>query len=139
LLLSGPDAQDIRREQRRYRHAKPPAIKELLQRGVGLQQQLRTTGLTRSALARRLKLDPSRITQILNLTNLTPSIQEYILNLQPTKHRSSINDSQWMRLARIRDHQAQTREFKSLLKIKNKTAKLGGSVKPPQWILAQES
>ncbi len=81
-----------------------------------MQYELNSTpGLTRSALARRLKLDPSRVTQILNVLNLAPQIQDYVRSLEPTKHRNPLTDRDWMRLARIRDHVSQEREFRRLL------------------------
>jgi len=123
-LLSPVEAQKRCSNQRPHRPAKSPAIKGLLQRGVALQYELDSrSGLTRSALARELHLDPSRVTQILNLLNLTPSIQDYICNLPATKHRSPIRDEDWMRLARLRDQRQQIQKFEALLEqwaIKNK-------------------
>lgn len=116
LLLSAPEALAVRRRQRRHRPPKQPAIQGALQRGVALRYELESTpGLTRSALARKLKLDPSRVTQILNLFNLAPEIQDYIRNLPPSKHHSQISDDAWMRLARIRDYRLQRQEFDRLL------------------------
>jgi len=71
-------------------------------------------GLTRLALAKELDLDPSRITQILNLLNLAPQIQTYIQNLSPIRRHNQIGDRQWMRLARIRDQKLQLDEFERL-------------------------
>jgi hypothetical protein len=46
---------------------------------------------------------------------LAPEIQNYIRNLSPTNRGSVISDRQWMRLARIRDHAIQRREFQKSL------------------------
>ena len=116
LLLLPLEAETIRRLQRRDRPPKPPAIRGLLQRGVGLRFELDSRpSLTRSALARELHLDPSRVTQILNLLNLAPEIQDYIRNLSPTKRRSPISDEDWMKLAQLGDRDAQLKEFERLL------------------------
>jgi|GEM_PF-2376192 len=114
-LLSPMHAHEVHGRQRRYRPPKPPAIKGVLQTAVCLQHQLDSSpSLTRLALAKRLKLDPSRITQILNLLNLAPKIQDYIRNLPPIKHRHFISDRDWMRLARIQNQELQLREFDRL-------------------------
>lgn len=94
---------------------KPPAIQGLLEKAYNLKKQLDTApGLTRFALAKRLGLDPTRISQILNLLNLAPRIQAYVQSLEPTIHHPAISDRDWNRLARIRDHVVQTREFDAL-------------------------
>jgi hypothetical protein len=114
-ILFPPEAQAVRDRQRRYKPPRPPPIQGLLQRADELKQQLDTTpGLTRFALAKNLRLDPSRITQILNLLNLAPQIKAYIKKLPPTKSHDPIGDGQWMRLARILDHARQIREFEAL-------------------------
>ena len=89
-----------------------------------------TPGLTRFVLAEDLRLDPSRITQILNLLNLVPEIQAYIRNLSPTKHHGPIGDCQWMRLARIKDQNLQLKEFD--LGERSKFTSLASSALAPQ-------
>ena len=105
-----------RRRKKKTRTTRPPAIQRLLLRATQLKQRLDANfGLTRLALAKELDLDPSRITQILNLLSLAPQIQTYIRNLPSNKCRNKIGDGEWMRLARIRDHNLQVEEFKRLL------------------------
>ena len=114
-ILFPAEAQAVRARQRRYKPSRPPPIQRLLQRAYELKKQLDTTpGLTRFALAKNLRLDPSRITQILNLLHLGPKIRSHIRSLPPTKQRNPIGDIQWMRLARIRNSQAPLKEFDRL-------------------------
>src|SRR5688572_12108471 len=57
------------------RTLQPPPIQKLLIQAYQLKERLASTGLIRSALAEEMSLDPSRITQILNLLNLAPAIR----------------------------------------------------------------
>lgn len=115
-ILFPLEAANVRQRQRRYRPPKPPAIQGLLEQARQLKKRLDTTSrLNRFGLAKELGLDPSCITQILNLLNLAPAIRHYILTLPPTKHHSPIGDRHWMRLARIRDQSDQLNEFQRLL------------------------
>lgn len=95
---------------------KPPAIQMLLTKAYDLQKTLATTpGLTRFALAKRMKVDPTRVSQILNLLHLAPRIQAYIQALEPTIHQPTISDRDWNRLARLRDPFDQIKSFEALL------------------------
>ena len=115
-ILATEQADAVKSRQRRYQPPLPPPIQRLLQRAYELKQQLDATpGLTRFALAKSLSLDPSRISQILKLTNLSPEIQSYIRDLPFTKRHDPIGDCQWMRLARIKDQTLQSQEFERLL------------------------
>ena len=114
-ILPPAVASIIQNRLRRVKPLKVPPIQDLLKRAYLLKTRLTDeSGITRSELARRLGLDPSRVTQILNLLNLTPEIQKYIEGLQPTKHRSPVGDDDWMRLARLRNPIQQNREFQKL-------------------------
>jgi hypothetical protein len=101
--------------QRRYQPPKPPAIQNLLKQAYQLNEMLAKAGINRFTLSKNLGLDPSRITQILNLLRLDAKIQDYIRSLPPTKRHDPIGDRQWMRLARIRDLKTQLKEFKALI------------------------
>ncbi len=115
-ILSPEAANATQQRLRRYQPATPLAIQNLLKRAYLLKTRLAARpGITKSALAREMKLDPSRITQILSLLNLAPRIQDYIRNLSPTMHRDPIGDRQWMRLARTKDRRLQLRKFEQLL------------------------
>ena len=48
--------------------------------------------------------------------NEAAAVRHDILTLPPTKHHSPIGDRQWMRLAKIQDHNLQQGEFQELLK-----------------------
>jgi hypothetical protein len=111
-LLSSEAARVAQQRLRCHQSDTPPAIQNLLKRAYLLKTNLASRpGITKSALARAMELDPSRITQILSLLNLAPEIQNYIQALPPTKRHSRIGDREWMRLARIRDQDLQLREF----------------------------
>jgi hypothetical protein len=115
-ILFPPEAEAARNRQRRYQPPRPPPIQRLLQRAYELKRRLDTTpGLTRFALAKDLRLDPSRITQILNLLNLAPQIQAYIRKLPLTKCHDPIGDRRWLRTARIQDHNVQIKRLHWLL------------------------
>ena len=119
-LLSPDAAKSTQQRLRSNQSPAPPAIQNLLKRAHLLKTHLAARpGITKSALAREMKLDPSRITQILSLLNLTREIQNYIQALPPTKHHSRIGDREWMRLARIQDHIHQLQEFEALLDTKS--------------------
>ncbi len=95
---------------------KPPPIQGLLKKAYNLKKLLDSSpGLTRFALAKRMGLDPTRISQILNLLNLAPRIQTYIRALEPTIHHPAISDRDWNRLTRIRESSQQIAEFETLL------------------------
>ena len=119
-ILRPEEAEAVKKRQRRYQPPRPPPIQGLFQRALKIKQQLDATpGLTRFALAKTLRLDPSRITQILNLLNLAHQIQDYIRSLPPTKHHDPIGDNQWMRLARIRDRAHQVETFEATCQKRN--------------------
>ncbi len=95
---------------------KPPAIQTLLAKAYDLQKTLASTpGLTRFALAKRMRVDPTRVSQILNLLKLAPRIQDYIRTLPPTVHHPVISDRDWNRLSRLRDPLEQIKAFEGLL------------------------
>ncbi len=95
---------------------KPPAIQTLLAKAYDLQKTLATTpGLTRFALAKHMRVDPTRVSQILNLLNLAPRIQAYIRALEPTVHNPVISDRDWNRLSRLRDPFDQIKAFEGLM------------------------
>lgn len=114
-LLPPEDAEIAQQRLRKNRPPRTLAIQRLLERAHQLKQHLdESPGLTRLALAKELGLDPSRVSQILNLLNLAPEIQAYIKDLPPTNQLESIGDRKWMRIARIRDQNLQIDEFKRL-------------------------
>ena len=105
-----------RKMEEKSRTPQPPAIQNLLKKAYRLKERLDSNpDLTRLALAKELGIDPSYMTSILNLIRSAPKIQAYIMAMFPTNNRSPISDRQWMRLARIRDHALQLREFQNLL------------------------
>jgi hypothetical protein len=109
------EAKKIKSQQRRWQKPKPPPIQELLKKAQDLSDSLaRTPGLTRDALAKKVGIDPSYLTRILNLLNLAPEIQRYLLMLPPTQTKGLLVESRLKHLARIRDHQTQLIEFEKL-------------------------
>ena len=130
-ILVPEEANGIKSRHRRYQPPRSPPIQGLLQRALKLKEQMDSTpGLTRFALAKDLCLDPSRITQILNLLNLAPEIQTYIRDLPPTKHHDPIGDNSWMHLARINDRTLQFQEFERLRNRSKATSLVSSALAP---------
>jgi len=54
---------------------------------------------------------PTRVTQIMNLLRLAPSIQEHILKLPPGKGKEGLSEKHTRTLCRIPDQQLQREVF----------------------------
>lgn len=109
------EAKAIKSRQRRWQEPKPPPIQDLLKRAYQFRELLaRTPTLTRDALARQVNINPSYLTRVLNLLNLAPEIQRYILSLPPSRTKGLITESRLKHIARMRDHRTQQNEFERL-------------------------
>ncbi|OGR90478.1 MAG: hypothetical protein A2992_07435 [Elusimicrobia bacterium RIFCSPLOWO2_01_FULL_59_12] len=116
LLVSPQEATLIRSKQRRYRPLREPSIKRMLQLGVRLGfELLQDPKLSRVALAKRHRLEPTVLTRLLHLTKLAPEIQEYIRAMPATQRAGPITLGRLVPLARSPDHSHQLEEFKNLL------------------------
>lgn len=112
------EAHAIKAHQRRYRtppEPRPPTIQILLKQAYQLNKTLEENpDLTRTALAKRIRIEPSMLTRILNLLNLAPEIQAHILKMEPSIYQSPISERRLSHLARNKDHLFQMEGFKRL-------------------------
>jgi len=116
LILTPEKAMAVRSRQRRYRQPKPLRIQALLKQACDLQDRLnREPGLTRDALAGEVGMDPSRLTQVLNLLSLAPEIRERILALPPSVSRGTVTERRLRPITRLQDPVRQLLEFERLL------------------------
>jgi len=94
---------------------KEPRVKELMQMALEWQRLLDSGEVaTRLELARREGLTSGRITQIMYLLKLAPEIQEHLLNLPKSAHRSAITDRALWPITQIDDHREQLEAFQKL-------------------------
>ena len=68
----------------------------------------------RSELAKRYGLSRARVTQIMNLLDLAPEIQEHLLKLQDRKSVRALSEHRLRRLTQLRSRLAQMRWFSKL-------------------------
>lgn len=66
---------------------------------------------SRSELAKRNGMSRARVTQTMNLLDLAPEIQEYLLPLQDKKSVRAFSERRLRGFARLRSHSAQVRRF----------------------------
>lgn len=116
LIVLPQEVDAIFTLQARLEEPKPPHIQTLLKQAQELKTRLENTpGLTQRDLAKELGIHPSRVTQILNLLNLAPEIQKFILSLPESAVRSRLNE-RWLRfMAMMPDHKHQLDEFRKLV------------------------
>ena len=73
-----------------------------------------------SGVAREMGITPTRVTQIMNLLKLAPSIQEHILKLPPVSGKEGLSEKHTRTLCRIPDQRLQQEVFGHLkARIKN--------------------
>ena len=100
----------------RIRSPKVSSARTCLELAVEWQKRLKSNpGLTRTGLAREVRIDASRLTQILNLLNLAPEIRRHVLSLPASPKRSPVTERNLRPFARLRDHRAQVLAFNRLL------------------------
>jgi len=105
-----------RQKKAESRAPKPPRIQALLESAYRLKAKLdKDPKLTRAALAREEGMDPSRLTQVLNLLNLAPDIQRRILALPASTEEGPITERRLRSIARMQGKSAQRRAFRALL------------------------
>lgn len=121
-ILYPMEAKEVRARQRRYRtppDPRPPTIQVLLKQAYQLNKMLEENhGLTRTALAKQVRIEPSMLTRMLNLLNLAPEIQAHILKMEPSIYQSPISERRLSHLARNKDHQFQIEAFTKLTALK---------------------
>jgi len=70
-----------------------PKVVEILKTAQEWRRQLDAGGVTNQAeIARREGITRARVTQIMALTRLAPEIQDHVLSLPATAHRSAITE-----------------------------------------------
>jgi hypothetical protein len=65
----------------------------------------------RSELAKRYGISRARVTQLMNLLDLAPEIQEYLLQLQDRKSVRGYSERRLRTLVQLRSHLNQMRQF----------------------------
>ncbi len=95
---------------------KPPHITRLLALAIRLEHLLATGVLKDQAdIARTASISRARVTQILNLTNLAPDIQEEIIDLEPTtKTRHRLQEEAVRKIATDPNWSKQRKAWKNL-------------------------
>ncbi|MBI5826671.1 MAG: hypothetical protein HZB22_02935 [Deltaproteobacteria bacterium] len=114
--LFGEEALQALREveERRFQ---PPNIQTLLKTAQTLQKALESRpGASQAKLARELGITRARMTQILNLLNLSPEIQDYILSMPPVNGKSPISERSLRQIALMESRRKQVEMFRLLVK-----------------------
>ncbi|MBI4369694.1 MAG: hypothetical protein HY547_05655 [Elusimicrobia bacterium] len=103
-------------EIRRRRGPKSPTIQNLLQKALEWRTRLQADpNLTQTRLAGELGISRVRVTQVLNLLKLAPTIQGCILSMPPTlRQRGLITERRLRRLVGLSDWSRQKKEFERL-------------------------
>jgi hypothetical protein len=113
-LLSEEELKALQDSKEKRLH--PPRIQTLLKTARKLQKILDSQSETcRAKLAEQLNITRARITQILNLLNLAPEIQDYIMSMPPVDGRSPISERALRPLTSITSHKEQLKVFKNLI------------------------
>jgi hypothetical protein len=93
-----------------------PRVKELLLQAQEWQKMLNSGEVRNQAeIAQREGITRARVTQILNLLNLAPEIQDHILNLPKISCRSAVTERSLRPITLITNNDEQTIAFKSFL------------------------
>lgn len=104
------------RLQARVREPHPPHIQTTLKRAHELAARLAADpALTHKVLAKEAGLNPGHLTRLLRLADLAPEIQQHILALPPSNHRSVVTERRLRPIAQIEDPKKQLELFRSLL------------------------
>ena len=72
---------------------------------------------SRSELAKRYGLSRARVTQIMNLLELAPEIQEHLLQLKDRRSVRAFSERRLRSFVQLRTHAAQIRRFSQLVDI----------------------
>ncbi len=98
------------------REPRPPKIVELLRKAQEWRRMI-DSGETpgQAEIARREGTTRARVTQVMGLLRLAPEIQEHILSLPKTNHRSAVTERALRPIAQIDGHEEQRAAFSMLL------------------------
>lgn len=109
------EAKAIRARQRRWQEPQPPPIQLMVKHAYQLKMRLDSEPtLNRARLAREVGINPSYLTRLLNLLNLAPEIQEYIMALPPSRTKGPITESRLKSIARLSDYEVQLERFEEM-------------------------
>jgi hypothetical protein len=98
------------------RGPKTHRVVEFLRKAVEWQRQLDSGEVrNRAEIARREGITRARVTQVIGLLELAPEIQERILSLPVTHHRSLVTERALRPVRTITNSRDQLREFQELL------------------------
>ncbi|MBI5599026.1 MAG: hypothetical protein HY890_04740 [Deltaproteobacteria bacterium] len=113
--LIGEEALQALRESE-DRKFQTPNIQTLLKTAQKLQRSLdRRAGGSQAKLARELGITRARMTQILNLLNLAPEIQDYILSMPPVNGKPPISERSLRPITQIESQKEQVKMFARLV------------------------
>ena len=95
-----------------------PRISRLMALAIRMEQLLREGSVASSrALAEAGQISLPRLSQILRLADLAPSIQEQLLLLPPTRSGADpVTETDLRKLAKVMDWESQQKQFRLLLK-----------------------
>jgi len=97
------------------RKFQPPGIQAHLRMALTIQSAIESQPeASKSKLARKFGLTRPRMTQILNLLNLAPEIQDYILAMPPVDGRPPVSERSLRPITLIESHEEQVRIFEQL-------------------------
>jgi hypothetical protein len=94
---------------------KTPKVAELLRKAMEWKGLLESgKGVTKADIARREGLSRARVTQIMDLLNLAPDIQKYILSMPETVRKPVVTERSLRPIIRFKNHRQQVEAFKGL-------------------------
>ena len=113
LVTAGPVSHNRRaRRPRTPKPVGPPRIVETLRKAIEWRRQLDAGEVpNQAAIARREGISRARVTQILGLLRLTPAIQDQVLVLMDSAHRTSIGEQALRPIAQLNDPESQIEPF----------------------------
>ena len=93
-----------------------PKVVELLRTAQEWRRQIDAGDVTNQAeIARREGITRARVTQIMALTRLAPEIQDHVLSLPATAHRSAITEKALRPIASLENRGVQNDRFRELV------------------------
>jgi hypothetical protein len=102
-------------KESRDRKFQPPRIQTHLRMALTIKAALESQPeSSRAKLARKYGITSARMSQILNLLNLAPEIQDYILAMAPVDGRPPLSERSLRSITLIESHKKQVRMFDQL-------------------------
>jgi hypothetical protein len=102
-------------KESRERKFQRPKIQSHLKMALTIQSAIQSQPeASRAKLAREFGITGPRMTQILNLLNLAPKIQDYILAMSPVDGQPPVSERSLRPIAQIKCHKKQVHVFNQL-------------------------